>query len=396
VGVPLLDLKRQAAEVQAEVARRVEAVFSTQQFILGQTVEAFEAEFAEAFGFAHAVAMSSGTDAQLALLIAHGIGAGDAVITSPYTFFATAGSVRRCGAEILFADIRQDTMHLNPSAVENLIRTQCETNKEGKLVTASGNLVRALIPVHLFGSVCEMAAFQQIADTYNLRLIEDAAQAVGAQFPTAGGSKFAGDIAEAAFFSFFPTKNLGGAGDGGMAVCQSKELAERLRQVRNHGMSSSYQHEVVGGNFRLDALQAAVLSAKLPHLANWNARRRDNAQVYHTGLRDLAPQIILPSAPWQDSGLDSHHTYHQYVIRAQRRDELRAFLSERGIGSAIYYPRPLHLQPCFADLGYQPGDLPNAECASAEALALPIFAEVRAAELREVIAAIREFVGAAS
>jgi dTDP-4-amino-4,6-dideoxygalactose transaminase len=390
VRVPLLDLARQHERVREAVETRVRAVFDSQQFILGRTVEEFEKAFCEFTGCAHAIGMSSGTDAQLAILMAMGIGPGDAVITTPYTFFATAGSIHRAGAEPLFVDIAPDTFHIDPARLrECLERLTAKSN--GSLITMRGNRVRAVMPVHLFGACCPMDALDQTAEKYQLTLIEDAAQAIGAEYLTKDGASQAGTFGDAAFFSFFPTKNLGGAGDAGMAVCRSEELAEKLRLVRNHGMERRYFHRTVGGNFRLDAIQAAVLHAKLPLVQEWNAARRRNAAKYAAGLSDLADHVQLPAAPWKNTGLVNHHTWHQFVVRAKRRDELLRHLVEAEIGHAVYYPVPLHLQECFSYLGYKQGDFPESERAARETVALPIFPELRDEEIDEVVQAIRSF-----
>ncbi len=391
--IPLLDLTRQHRQVSSAVSARVATVFETQQFVLGKTVEDFEEAFKSAFGFNHAVGMSSGTDAQLAILMALGIGRGDAVITSPYTFFATAGCIDRLGAEPVFVDIRRDTMHLDASKLEEYLATQCRHDASGNLVTARGNRVRVVIPVHLFGSVCPMDEILEIADRFQLEVVEDAAQAVGAMYPSRKGPLPSGAIAGSAYFSFFPTKNLGGAGDGGLVACEDAAFAENLRNIRNHGMTRTYHHESVGGNFRLDALQAAVLHAKLPFLAGWNEARKHNADLYRDGFHDLVASgaVILPTEPYAGSGLQGHHTYHQYVIRAKDRDALKAHLATQEIGHAVYYPQPLHLQPCFASLGHKPGDFPESERAARESLALPIYPELEASELSQVVEAITEF-----
>jgi dTDP-4-amino-4,6-dideoxygalactose transaminase len=250
-----------------------------------------------------------------------------------------------------------------------------------------------VIPIHLFGSVCAMDELMDVCKTYALPVMEDAAQAVGAEYPSRQGPLQAGSISESAYFSFFPTKNLGGAGDGGMAVCKEAAFAEKLRHVRNHGMSRTYHHETVGGNFRLDALQAAVLHAKLPFLAGWNEARQRNADLYREGFKASLPEgcVTLPTEPYRNSGLTGHHTYHQYVIRAKDRDALKEHLSALGIGHAVYYPLPLHLQPCFASLGHTPGDFPEAERASQESLALPIFPELTEEEISAVVGAVASF-----
>lgn len=388
--VPLLDLARQQERVREAVETRVRAVFDTQQFILGRTVEEFEEAFCEFTGCAHAVGMSSGTDAQIAILMAMGIGAGDAVITTPYTFFATAGSIHRAGAEPVFVDITPDTFHMDPRNLRDCL-AKLGRGTHGELTTKRGNRVRAMIPVHLFGMCCAMDALRDAAAPYHLPIIEDAAQAIGAEYSSNGHVSQAGALGDAAFFSFFPTKNLGGAGDAGMSVCRSEELARKLRLVRNHGMERRYFHRVVGGNFRLDAIQAAVLHAKLPFVQEWNAARRRNAALYQEGLSDLSDHVKLPAEPWKGAGLTNHHTWHQYIVRAERRDELLRHLERAEIGHAVYYPVPLHLQECFSYLDYKEGDFPESERAARETVALPIFPELRKEEIDAVAQAIRSF-----
>ncbi len=386
--VPLLDLTREDPRVREAIDAGVREVFDTRQFILGKTVEDFEKAFCEFTGCAHAVGMSSGTDAELALLMALGIGPGDAVLTTPYTFFATAGCIHRVGAEPVFLDIRPDTLHLDPNQVAAYIADQCTRDQDGSLRTPAGNRVRAVLPVHLFGACCDMDALHAVVDPFNLPIIEDAAQAIGSFYPSRNGCSHAGTLGHSAFFSFFPTKNLGAAGDAGISVCADTDLADRLRLVRNHGMEKRYFHRIVGGNFRLDAVQAAVLHAKLPFVEEWNAARRRNADAYRAGLGDLE-EIALPAEPWKAEGGAGHHTYHQYVLRATRRDDLLAHLTKHEIGHAIYYPVALHRQECFAD-GNGPA-CPEAERAAAETVALPIFPGLSEDELASVVAAFRSF-----
>ena len=381
--VPLLDLTRQHQQVGAAVATKVQAVFDSQQFILGRTVEDFEKAFADYVGCNHAVGMSSGTDAELAILMALGLGPGDAVITTPYTFFATAGCIHRVGAEAVFVDVMPDSLHLDPEKVRARIAAGLRTEK--------GNVIKAIMPVHLFGSCYDADAFHEIAVEHGLTVIEDAAQAIGAEHRSKSGAVArAGALGDAAFFSFFPTKNLGGAGDAGMAVCREAEFADKLRLVRNHGMEQRYFHRMVGGNFRIDAVQAAALHAKLPYVEEWNAGRRHNAELYRKLLGDV-PQVTLPAEPWRDRGLKNGHTWHQYVMRAERRDELLRHLAEKEIGHAVYYPVPLHLQECFAYLGYKQGDFPVAERAALETVALPIFPELKEDEIATVAETIKAF-----
>ena len=384
--VPLLDLTRQNERVGQAVSTKVQAVFDSQQFILGRTVEDFEKAFCDYVGCGHAVGMSSGTDAELAILMALGLGAGDAIITTPYTFFATAGCIHRVGAEVVFVDVLPGSLQLDPEKLRERLA--------GGLRTKKGNLIKAIMPVHLFGTCYDVDAIHGIAAEHGLLVIEDAAQAIGAEHRSQKGSAVtrAGALGDAAFFSFFPTKNLGGAGDAGMAVCRSVQLAEKLRLVRNHGMEQRYFHRMVGGNFRIDAIQAAVLHAKLPFVEQWNEERRRNAEWYRQFLGDLE-QIQLPAEPWRESGLKNAHTWHQYVMRAERRDDLLRHLAEKQIGHAVYYPVPLHLQECFAYLGYKEGDFPEAERAALETVALPIFPELKEEEIDAVATAIRAFYG---
>jgi len=391
VRVPFLDLTRQHERVREAVASRVQTVFDSQQFILGPTVAEFEKAFCDYTGCAHAVGMSSGTDAQLAILMALGIGPGDAVVTTPYTFFATAGCIHRVGAEPVFVDIRPDTLHLDAEKLREYL-SHCRRETDGTLRTARGNRIRAVMPVHLFGACCDMDALEDATSAFGLPIIEDAAQAIGSEYAGKNGrTARAGTFGESAWFSFFPTKNLGAAGDAGVTVCRSEDFAARLRSVRNHGMTQQYHHDTVGGNFRLDALQAAVLLAKLPLVEEWNAARRRNADLYRAALGDLSDRVTLPAEPWRPNGLVNHHTYHQYVIRAERRDELLRHLAAAEIGHAVYYPVPLHLQECFAYLGHQPGDFPESERAARETVALPIFPELKAEEIAAVAAAIQSF-----
>ncbi|MEI6277834.1 MAG: DegT/DnrJ/EryC1/StrS family aminotransferase [Verrucomicrobiae bacterium] len=394
--VPLLDLTRQHTLVKDEIASRVARLFESQHFILGPAVEEFEEAFRILIECGHAVGMSSGTDAQLAILMAMKIGPGDAVLTTPYTFFATAGCIHRTGAEPVFVDVREDSLNLDPEKLRIFLEDRCRPGPDGSLLTPRGNRIRAIIPVHLFGTCCAMDEILAIAKRFHLSVIEDAAQAVGAEYPGTCGAVKAGAIADSAYFSFFPTKNLGGAGDGGIAVCRDEAMAVRLRLMRNHGMEQRYFHREVGGNFRLDAIQAAVIHAKLPHLAEWNAGRRRNAALYREAFSsdDLADFIKPPVSP--DPGRENSHIYHQYVIRARDRDALMSHLQAAGIGCAIYYPVPLHLQECFAYLGHKPGDFPVSEAASRESLALPVFPELRPEEIEAVAAAIHGFYKAKS
>jgi dTDP-4-amino-4,6-dideoxygalactose transaminase len=375
--VPLLDLKRQYGPLKSQILAAIEQVADSQHLVLGPQVEQIEAEIAAYTGAGHAIGVSSGTDAQLVLLMALGVGPGDVVITSPYTFFATAGCVERLGARVVFADIDPLTYNIS---VQDLGRALAENDR-----------VKAVIPIHLFGCCADMEPIVALAARYGTPVLEDAAQALGARHPLGA----AGAIAEAGWYSFYPTKNLGAFGDAGMVTCRDPELAASIRRLRNHGMEPRYFHSAVGGNFRLDAIQAAVLNIKLPHLDAWGEGRRQRAVRYRSEFRKhgLDAVLGLPTEPWEGTGTAHHHIYNQFIVRAPKRDGLRAFLSEAGIGTEIYYPLPLHLQECFRHLGHKPGDFPEAEKAANETLALPIFPELTLEEQDYVVLKIREFFG---
>jgi dTDP-4-amino-4,6-dideoxygalactose transaminase len=391
--VPLLDLSEQYLTLAEPLRREFEEIMRTQQFILGPKVEEFEVALGKYCGVKHAIGVSSGTDALLAILMALGIGAGDAVVTTAYTFFATGGCIARVGATPIFVDIDPVTFNVSPPAIAGFL-VRCQRNADNQLVDSAGRVVRAIVPVHLFGLCCEMDAINEIARQYQLSVIEDAAQAIGAEYPAKGGGKRqAGTMSEAGCFSFYPSKNLGAAGDAGMVICDDEKLAHRLHIFRQHGMDPRYFHQVIGGNFRLDAIQAAVLKVKLPHLNGWSAARRAVADFYREEFnhRGLTNRLTLPPEPYRKRGLTNHHIYHQYVIRTPERDALQKHLAQREIGSAIYYPLGLHEQQCFAHLGYRKGDLPETERAAREALALPIYPELTRDMQREVVGAIAEF-----
>jgi dTDP-4-amino-4,6-dideoxygalactose transaminase len=394
--VPLLDLSEQYRLLAGPIRERIDQVMATQRFILGPNVEAFELAIGRFMDAPHAIGVSSGTDALLAILMALEIGPGDAVITTPYSFFATAGCVARLGATPLFVDVDPATYNISPSKLEQYINTHCRTDSAGTLVDSAGRKIRAIIPVHLFGLCCEMDAIHRISEKHNLDVIEDAAQAIGAEYRMSHmGIRKAGTMGEVGCFSFYPSKNLGAAGDAGLVVCRKDGLAKRLRILRQHGMEPRYHHQIIGGNFRLDEIQAAILDVKLPYLESWSAARRAAADVYreeftHSGLME---RLTLPAEPYREQGLTNHHIYHQYVVRTSRRDALREHLTKREIGTEIYYPIGLHLQECFAYLGYKEGDLPETERAARETLALPIYPEITREAQRYVVAAIAEFFG---
>ena len=367
--VPLLDLKAQHATIRDDVVAAVMGVVDSQLFILGDAVATLERAVAELSHTRHAIGCANGTDALLLALRALDVGRGDEVVTTPFTFFATAGTIHNVGATPVFVDIEPDTFNIRPDAV----------------AAARTSKTKAVVPVDLFG---QMAALEAVsAAVPGLPIIEDAAQSIGARRMIDGEWRMAGEVATIGTFSFFPSKNLGGYGDGGMLVTQNDALAERLRRLRVHGGAKQYFHDEVGYNSRLDALQAAVLSAKLPHLAGWSAKRRRNAAFYDAAFKDLA-EVCTPVVRAENESI-----FNQYTIRVPRRDALQAFLKERGIGTAIYYPLPLHLQPCFAYLGYREGQCPESERAATEVLSLPIFPELSDSQLDEVAAGVRAFFG---
>lgn len=369
MGIPLLDLKAQFDAIRDDVMAAVQRVIDGQRFIMGPEVAALEIAIAELVCVEHAVACASGTDALLLSLQTVEWRPGDEVITTPFTFFATAGAVVNAGARPVFVDIDPDTFLLMPDTVADAVTER----------------TRGLIPVHLFGQMTDMEAFASVAHTAGAVVIEDAAQAIGARRRRRDGRWYTpGQIGDTAAFSFFPSKNLGGWGDGGMILSKDAGRAQRLRLLRTHGGTKMYHHDFVGTNSRLDTLQAAVLLAKLPHLTAWNEARRRNAAVYNEGLSDvegISTPVVDPA---------NEHVYHQYTIRvSEHRDSLLEHLRSRGIGCAVYYPVPLHLQPCFADLGYRAGQLPVAEQAVGEVVSLPIGPELRQDQLHEVIDAVR-------
>jgi len=383
-NVPLLDLKAQFAQIRAEVMPAIDQVCASQHFILGEHVRALEEEVARYCGASAGIGVSSGTDALLLALMALGIGAGDEVITSPFTFFATAGTIARTGARPVFCDIDPVTFNLSPAAVQTFIDDNC-VERDGLINRATGGRIKALMPVHLYGQSADMDPLMAIARRHRLKVIEDAAQAIGTEYKN--GVR-AGSIGDVGCFSFFPSKNLGAFGDAGLCTTNDAELAESLRVLRVHGGKPKYFHAVIGGNFRIDELQAAVLRVKLKYLDGWTQGRQRNAAYYGAAFADagLGEKLRTPLAV-----AGYRHIFNQYVVRAQNRDALRARLTERGIGSEIYYPVPLHLQKCFAYLNHRPGDFPQSERAAAETLALPIYPELSEAQLAHVVATIAKF-----
>ncbi|MEY2495456.1 MAG: hypothetical protein QOJ45_1948 [Verrucomicrobiota bacterium] len=391
--VPLLDLSEQYRALAEPIRAQLDEVLSSQQFILGPKGETLEKAICDYCGAGNAIGVSSGTDALLAVLMALNIGPGDAVVTSAFSFFATAGCIARVGATPVFIDIEPQTYNISPAALEKYLTESCVRGTDGTLCTAEGKEVRAIIPVHLYGLCCEMNAIHEISQRFRLPVIEDAAQAIGAEYPFDGRTAKAGTMGEIGCFSFYPTKNLGAAGDAGMIVCREEALAKRLRFCRQHGMEPRYYHHFIGGNFRLDEMQAAILAVKLPFLDGWSAARRAVADVYREEFNraGLTNQVRLPAEPYRDRGLTNHHIYHQYVIRTAERDALREYLSRKEIGTAIYYPLGLHEQECFAYLGYRAGDFPETEGAARETLALPMYPELSREAQRYVVETIAEF-----
>jgi dTDP-4-amino-4,6-dideoxygalactose transaminase len=397
----MLDLQRQFEQVRAEVLGAVGRVCASQQYILGPEVEAFEREIADFCGAREAVGCASGTDALWLALVAAGVQPGDQVITTPLSFLASASAIVRAGASPVFSDIDPATFNLDPGQIEKNLRS------------ANSRKLRALLPVHLYGQCADMDSFRRLAGEFHLALVEDAAQAIG----SAWGSQRAGSFGTAAAFSFYPTKNLSAYGDAGLVTANAPEMAAHMRRLRNHGSPRRYLHEDLGWNSRLDAIQAAILRVKLKYAESWNEARREHAATYNhlfaeAGLAKgveayahktktparLPSSVPSPSTTADDSPVQlpatsapAHHVYHQYVIRAHRRDELREFLTAHQIGTEIYYPIPLHLQPCFAYLGYREGDFPEAERATKEILALPMFPELTADEQCLVVKSVADF-----
>ena len=370
-GVTFLDLQAQFEPLREKILGAIQEVAESQQFILGPKVAELEEAVAAYCGTAHAVGVSSGTDALLVALMALGVGPGDEVITPAFSFFATAGCIARLGARPVFVDIEPETYNIAPEKIEAAVTKR----------------TKAIMPVHLYGQCADMTAIMKIADARRLPVVEDAAQAIGAEHV----GRRAGSFGAMGCFSFYPTKNLGAFGEGGMITTNDETLAERARLLRHHGDRGRYDHVLVGGNFRLEAIQAAVLLVKLAHLDDWTAKRQANAAHYNTLFAEagLAPGRVR--LPIERLG---RHTYNLYVIEVERRDELSVLLDERQIGHSIYYPKPLHLQPCFADLGHKPGDFSAAERVCTRVLALPIYPELPAPDATRVVETIRTFFAA--
>ncbi|MFH1417514.1 MAG: DegT/DnrJ/EryC1/StrS family aminotransferase [Planctomycetota bacterium] len=380
MAVPLLDLKAQLKSLDAEIKNAVCEVIDSTRYIMGPKVEELEEKIAEYVGARYAVGVSSGTDALLVSLMAIGVGPGDLVLTTPYSFFATAGVVTRLSATPVFVDIDPDTYNMDPGALRDWFA------REG----GRRDRVKAIIPVHLYGQCADMDPILEVARRYDIPVIEDAAQAIGARYPSGSGVRKAGTMGMMGCFSFFPSKNLGGIGDGGMVVTHDEGTAKLLKQLRNHGAEPKYYHPLIGGNFRLDPIQAAVLLVKLPHLDKWHAMRQQNAAYYdeHLDIQDAKKPVIAYER--------AYHIYNQYVVSTpDRRDELRNALNEAGIGNEVYYPIAFHMQECFQDLGYSAGDFPHSEHAASHTIALPIYPELTTDMQDEVIHTTRQFYGQA-
>lgn len=383
--VPLLDLKAQFASIENEVTEVLREVCVSQNFILGPKVTELEQKIADYSHCAYGVGVSSGTDALLAALTALDVGAGDEVLTTPYTFFATAGSVARLGARPVFCDIDPNTFNLDPRSVADFLDECCEPSDVGAVNRRTGRTIKVMLPVHLFGQVADMGALMHLADCFGMKVVEDAAQAIGAEY--VGGQR-AGSFGDIGCFSFFPSKNLGAFGDAGMCTANDADLDEKLRILRAHGSKPKYFHSRVGGNFRIDAIQAAVVSIKLKWLDQWTAARQAHARYYDDafGAAGLGGLVRTPKVH-----PGHRHVYNQYVVRVERRDQLKEYLQRADIGCEIYYPRPMHIQECFEYLGYSPGLFPESERAAEETIALPIYPELSDAQREHVVSSIRSF-----
>lgn len=382
--VPLLDLKLQYRQFKAELMPILERICDSQAFILGPEVTKLEADVAKYSGAKFGIGVSSGTDALLLALMGLDIGPGDAVLTSPYTFFATGGTIARVGARPIYLDIEPSTYNLSPSAVQHFVDTQCTSDDRGLVHRATGTRVRAIMPVHLYGQCADMKPLLEIAKRYGLAVVEDAAQAIGSEYQGARAGSF-GDVG---CFSFFPSKNLGAFGDAGLCTAQDAELAEKLRVQRVHGGKPKYYHSMIGGNFRIDELQGAVLNVKLKYLDGWTEGRQRNAAIYRElfARAGLGDAVVLP---YEMPG--GRHIYNQFIVRAKDRDGLKKHLGDAGVGTEIYYPVSLHLQECFAYLGGREGDCAESERAARETLALPIFGELERGQLEYVVEKVRGF-----
>lgn len=390
--VPFLDLKAQYRTIKKEIDEKIFEVVESQKFILGADVLELEQKLASYSGTKYAIGVSSGSDALIVSLMALGIGKEDAVVTTPFTFFATVGAIVRVGARVIFCDIDEKTYNMHPGSLEEVLKVE-EKKKRGVKV-------KAVIPIHLYGQCADMDPLLATATKYGLSVIEDAAQSIGAEYPSSSGLRRACQMGDLGILSFFPSKNLGAYGDGGMILTDDEELAGNVRILRVHGAQNKYYHDKVGGNFRLDAIQAAVLLVKLKYLDNWSEKRKNNALLYdrlfeESGL--ISGGILqIPEAVYKPSGISRYHVFNQYIIRVEKRDELREYLASKGVATAIYYPLALHLQKCFDSLGYKRGDFPETEKATTEVLALPVYPELSSDQQEYIVACIKEFYEAES
>lgn len=395
MNVSLLDLNKQYENLKPQIKQAIDQVLDSQAFIMGNEVHELESAVASLTETKHAIACASGSDALLLALMGLEVEAGDLILTTPYTFFATGGAIARLGAIPVFLDIENDSYNLDPKHVLSFMEGRHPLNKKEGM---SPSAVKGIMPVHLYGQTADMRALSNLAKRYGIFLVEDAAQAIGAKYQ----GQQVGSFGQAACFSFFPSKNLGAYGDAGMIVTNDDALAERFALLRLHGAKPKYHHKFVGINSRLDTIQAAVLNVKLPHLLSWSSQRKDVADTYRNLFESLgivAPKatdltdntLVLPAAPYGTEENGGKHIYHQFVIRVNKRDELQQFLKDKGIGTAIYYPIPLHEQECFAHLGYSPSDCPNASSAAKQTLALPIYPELERIQIEYVVNCINQF-----
>jgi dTDP-4-amino-4,6-dideoxygalactose transaminase len=387
MNIPFLDLKAQYKNIREEINQKILDVVSSQKFVLGSEVEDLEKEIAEYSRVKSGVGVSSGSDALIISLMAFDVGENDAVITTPFTFFATAGAISRLKARPIFCDIEKKGYNLDAGKFEELLRDHAKEQRSSS--------IKAVIPVHLYGQCVDMTPILDLAKKHGLFVIEDAAQAIGSEYPTPDGQKKACSMGDVGILSFFPSKNLGGFGDGGMVLTNDEQLAQKLKLLRVHGSRNKYFYDILGGNFRLDALQAAVLRVKLKHLDDWQRKRRERASYYdriftESGLVEEG-LVQIPEALYRDSGTEYFHTYHQYVVRVRDRDKLQEHLNEKKVSTAVYYPLPLHLQKCFSYLGYKEGAFPVAEKAAREVLAVPVYPELTTDQQDYVVSSINEF-----
>jgi len=384
---PLLDLKAQYESIEKELKERVSEVLDSQMFILGAEVKALEEELSAYVGAKYALGVSSGSDALVISLMALQVGQGDSIVTTPFTFFATGGAIARLGAKPVFCDIEPNTFNIDTHKLAELLELEIE--KKGNAQ------IKGILPVHLYGQCVDMKPIQSLAEKYDLFVLEDAAQAVGSEYLVDSEVKRACTLGDLGILSFYPAKNLGACGDAGMVLTNNQDLVDKMRLLRVHGSSNKYMYDILGGNFRMDAIQATVLRVKLKHLDSWIVGRQQKALAYDGLFREagLVEKRLIqsPEAVYRDTGLKYFHTYHQYVIRAESRNDLQLHMREKGVPSAIFYPMPLHLQKCFAYLAYKEGDFPESEKAALEVLALPIYPELSEKNQEFVVTTIKNF-----